>query len=279
MESASVSRPQAVWVDGHMHTPLCKHALGEPEEYAQRALGVGLAGITFTCHSPMPRGWWPEVRMDDAEFDTYVKLVERAAMRYEGQLAIRLGLESDWFPGMEPWLEQLHRRAPLHHVLGSVHFFGDEYMDRFFKGDVLAFRRQYFQHLAESAETGLFDTLAHPDLVKNFQAHDWDFEAVRDDVEDALARIAKTGVAMELNTSGLHKRFPEMNPGLEMLRLMQAHGIPVVVGSDAHHPSRVAADFKRALDVLEQAGYQEVSYFINRKRHTLPLTTARQSLL
>ena len=38
---------------------------------------------------------------------------------------------------------------------------------RFWHGDTLAFQKQYFEHLAESAETGLFDSLAHPDLVKN----------------------------------------------------------------------------------------------------------------
>ncbi len=279
MEAAPPFSTAPVWIDGHMHTPLCKHAFGEPEAYAERALAAGLAGITFTCHSPMPRGWWPEVRMDESEFDDYVDLIASAAERYAGRVVVRLGLESDWFPGMEGWLEKLHRRAPLHHVLGSVHFFGDEYMERFFTGNVLAFRRQYFRHLAESAESGLFDTLAHPDLVKNFQAVDWDFEEVRDDVEAALARIAKTGVAMELNTSGLHKRFPEMNPGLEMLRLMRAHGIPVVVGSDAHHPQRVAADFKMALARLESAGYEEVSFFIGRERHSLPLAAARAGLV
>ena len=36
----------------HMHTPLCKHAIGEPEEYAAMAERRGLAGIAVTCHNP-----------------------------------------------------------------------------------------------------------------------------------------------------------------------------------------------------------------------------------
>jgi histidinol-phosphatase (PHP family) len=265
-------------IDGHMHTPLCKHAFGDPSEYAEIACQRGLQAITFTCHSPMPDGWWPEVRMDDSQWDEYVAAIDRTAAAFAGRLDVRLGLESDWFPGMEPWLEKLHARAPLHHVLGSVHFFGREYLDRFFTGDVPAFRRQYFRHLAESAETGLFDTIAHPDLVKNFRPEEWSLREVQDEVEAALDRIAKTGTAMELNTSGLHKRFSEMNPSLPMLRLMQSRGIPVVIGSDAHVARRVAADFESALDLVERAGFTEVSYFIDRTRHALPLESARARL-
>lgn len=265
-------------IDGHMHTPLCKHAYGHPAEYAEIACQRGLRGITFTCHSPMPDGWWPEVRMDDHQWEAYVKVVSRTAEQFAGRLDVRLGIESDWFPGMEPWLEQLHQRAPLHHVLGSVHFFGRAYLERFFTGDVRAFQRLYFQHLADSAETGLFDTIAHPDLVKNFRSDDWSLREVQESVETALDRIAKTGVAMELNTSGLHKRYSEMNPSLPMLRLMQARAIPVVIGSDAHVARRVAADFETALDLVERAGYSEVSYFINRVRSTLPITEARACL-
>ena len=265
-------------IDGHMHTPLCKHAFGDPADYAETACQRGLSAITFTCHSPMPGGWWPEVRMDDSQWDEYVALIERTADRFAGRLEVRLGIESDWFPGMEPWLEKLHARAPLHHVLGSVHFFGSDYLGRFFTGDVTAFRRQYFSHLAESAESGLFDTLAHPDLVKNFHPDAWSLREVQDDVEAALDRIARTGVAMELNTSGVHKRYREMNPSLPMLRLMCARGIPVVIGSDAHVARRVSADFETALDLVERAGYSDVSYFVNRVRHSLPVAGARASL-
>jgi histidinol-phosphatase (PHP family) len=266
-------------IDGHMHTPLCKHAQGDPSEYAQAALQAGLSAITFTCHSPMPNDWWPEVRMADDQWDTYVDLIARTSLRFAGQLEVRLGLESDWFPGMEPWLERLHQRAPLHHVLGSVHFFGRDYLDRFFTGNVRAFQAQYFSHLAESAETGLFDTLAHPDLVKNFRPDEWSLSAIQEEVEAALDRIAKTGVAMEVNTSGLHKRLREMNPGRSILELMHSRNIPVVIGSDAHTPTRVAADFDAALDLVESAGYTDIHYFVDRTQHQLPIAHARARLV
>ncbi len=33
--------------DYHMHTPLCRHAVGEPHAYAARAVAAGLTEIGF----------------------------------------------------------------------------------------------------------------------------------------------------------------------------------------------------------------------------------------
>jgi histidinol-phosphatase (PHP family) len=261
-----------------MHTPLCKHAVGETEEYAEVAIERGLKGITFTCHSPMPKGWWARVRMDEAQLDEYLAMVERARVTYAGRLEVRVGMEMDYFPGLEWWVEKLNERGDFHHVLGSVHFFGPEYMARYHKGDDLAFEKLYFQHLADSAETGLFDTLAHPDLIKNHRPAHYEFERMEETIAEALDRIAKTRVAMELNTSGLHKRYPETNPGPQMLRMMRERGIPVVIGSDSHNPKRVGADFLYATQLLEEAGYEKASYFIGRRRHETPLTAIAESL-
>ena len=101
-----------------MHTPLCKHARGEPGEYAAFAERRGLAGIVVTCHNPTNDGWSPNVRMSVAEFDQYVAMVENARQEWMGRVDIRLGIESDYIPGMEPWLETLHGMAEFHHVLG-----------------------------------------------------------------------------------------------------------------------------------------------------------------
>lgn len=264
--------------ESHAHTTLCKHAVGAPEEYCYHALRRGLRGIVFTCHAPLPNGWSAEVRMADAEFPAYVEMVERAREAFAGRLDVRLGLESDFMPGLEPWLESLHRRAPLHHVLGSVHYQMAFYRERFFTGDVPAYQQTYYEHLALAAESGLFDTLSHPDLIKNERPSEWYFPRIRPHVERALDRIAATGVAMELNTSGLLKAIPEMNPGPAQLRLMRERDIPVVLGADAHRPDRVADGYAAALDQLAKAGYDEVNVFLDRRRHAIPLRAARESL-
>jgi len=43
-------------------------------------------------------------------------------------------------------------------------------------------------------------------------------------------------------------------------------------------PTRVAADYPGALRTLQSVGYTEISYFLDRKRHTIPITDALASL-
>ncbi|MDF1741082.1 MAG: histidinol-phosphatase [Verrucomicrobiales bacterium] len=273
-----MSDSSPIFFDSHMHTPLCKHAEGHPIEYMEQGVARGLAGIIFTCHSPMPNGFSSRVRMAPEQFNEYVALVQEAIDAAPDGFEVLLGMESDFFPGMESWLEELHARAEFHYILGSVHWHIPEYRDAFWNGDTDAFRAQYFEHLAESAETGLFDSLAHPDLIKNATPSEWSFSASLPQIEEALDRIAATGVAMELNTSGLNKSFPEMNPGPQMLKLMAERGIPVVIGSDSHIPTRVSENFGPALNQLKEAGFENVSLFRNRKRRDLSIDDVLKSL-
>ena len=264
--------------ESHMHTPLCRHAIGWPGEYAAVAEKKGFKGIIVTCHAPMPDGYSGHIRMYPEEFDRYVEMVREAADEWRGRVEILLGLESEYVPGFEAWIRELHGRARFHHVLGSVHQHAGEYLAEYFQGEWPDFQRTYFQHLAEAAETGLYDTISHPDLVKNQNAAEWDLRRVWEDILRALDRIAATGTAMELNTSGKNKAVREMNPGPEILAAMHARNIPMVLGADAHEPRRVGDLYGEALQNLRAAGYEEVSYFIDRQRRSVRIEDALASL-
>ena len=245
---------EPILYESHMHTPLCKHASGDPEEYAEAARHRGLKGIIVTCHNPSNDGWSPATRMDLDEFEDYLALVERAREAWTGRIDVRLGLESDFAPGMEEWLEDLHSRARFHHVLGSVHPTLPDYQDRYLSGDLEAFQRTYFEHLAMAAETGLFDTIAHPDLVKLVEPSEWKVEVLMDHICRCLDRIAATGTAIF------------------------ERDIPVVLGADAHQPERTAAAFEVAMDLLTEIGFTHINIFLDRNRLALDIGQARRSL-
>jgi histidinol-phosphatase (PHP family) len=261
-----------------MHTPLCKHAQGEPEAYAEVAEQRGLRGIIVTCHNPPIDGWAPGSRMAETEFDAYVAMVERARAAWAGRVDVRLGMECDYAPGMEAGLAAQLKWAEFHHVLGSVHPQVSEYRQRYYRDDAYAYQCIYFEHLAMAAESGLFDTLAHPDLVKNETSTQWDTERLAETIALSLDRIAATGVAMELNTSGVNKVVKEMNPGRGILAQMQARAIPVVIGADAHVPARVADGYVTALETLAAVGYKTVNFFLNRQRQEVAIADALHSL-
>lgn len=262
----------------HSHTPLCNHAVGEPEEYARAAASRGLRGLTVTCHNPMPAGFSARVRMRPEEIDDYVAMVDRARNKWEGTVDVRLGLEADYFEGYESWLEWQLGAHPYHYVLGSVHPQIEEFRERYWEPDQREVQKTYFRLLAQAAESGLFDSLAHPDLIKNVTPDQWEPDELMETICTALDRIAATGTAMELNTSGLNKTIPEMNPFPAMLVEMCKRDIPVVIGADAHEPQRVADRFEEAMDLLTECGYRHIHFFLNRQRQRVAIDEAKASL-
>lgn len=264
--------------ESHSHTPLCKHADGDPTEYAAMAEQRGLRGLIVTCHNPMPNGFSARVRMREDQLDEYVDLVAKTRDLWADRIDVRLGLEADYFEGHETYLEKQLASADFHFVLGSVHPQIDEFRERYWQSDPSEVQRIYFRLLAQAAETGLFDSIAHPDLIKNFTSQAWHPAAIMDDILAALDRIAATGVAMELNTSGVNKTISEMNPFPEMLTEMWARDIPVTIGADAHQPERVADGYETALRLLADCGYTKVCFFLDRKRHEVEINDALASL-
>jgi len=261
--------------DTHVHTPLCKHAEGLPEDYARVAKQQGLAGVIVTCHNPLPNGIEQGVRMAAGQFDEYLAMVEAARLSCEGEVDVRLGMECDYLPGLEEHIEKQARSAPFDYLLGSVHAHLGSYVGRFAGGSLAGFQRTYFEHLARAAELRLFDCLAHPDtiVVKNPQFNACPADQAVEAFAVVAQRIAISGVAIEINTS--HGMGPVLRG---ILKLARQHGIAVVIGSDAHEPRRVGDRFTQALDVAEEAGYTAVGFFLQRKRHDVPIHHALASI-
>ena len=107
--------------DLHMHTPLCRHATGEPVDYARRALELGFTEIGFSDHSPMRQDDFDDWRMRFDQLGEYVEKVRQAQKDFP-RLTIRLALEVDYLPGQEEWIRELARLHPWDYFkIGRAH--------------------------------------------------------------------------------------------------------------------------------------------------------------
>ena len=265
----------SVLCDYHTHTRLTD-GQGEPCDYARAAVASGVAEIACTDHMPFAsRHTRWHMRMDDLPL--YAGWVEAARKEFP-QLRILLGLELDYLPGIETELRELQRRQEWDFFLGSVHYIGDwnhdapEAVARWRDCDVDAAWAAYFKLLTDAARTGLYDSMAHPDLVKKFGFH-----PKRDPTplfEPFLKACAETGTAIEVSTAGLHKPCKEIYPSLEMLKLARALNVPITFGSDAHLARDVGRDFDKAVALAKAAGYSEFCRFWKRERQFQPLDQA-----
>ena len=256
----------------HSHTPLCRHAEGEPEAYVDAALSAGHTEYGVSDHAPQVPEPFDDWRMLEAELPDYFHWIERARTHAAGRIPIRSGLECDWLEGCEPWIAELSSRHEWDYLIGSVHYLGDwdfdnpKWLGRWAESDVAAVWAHYWQTYTDMAESGLFDILGHPDLVKKFACRPpGDLARYYEPVIDA---IAASGCVIELNTAGWHKPCAEAYPAPEFLELACSAGVPLVISSDAHAPEEVGRDFGRAIALAKAAGYRETQLFEKRKRRS-----------
>jgi histidinol-phosphatase (PHP family) len=255
--------------DYHLHTPLCRHATGEPGEYARQAVAIGLTEIGFSDHSPMRRDNFDDWRMNQDQLSEYVEKV-RKAQRDFPRLTIRLALEVDYLPGQEDWIRELAARHPWDYFIGSVHYVSDDWdidnpakLSEWNNRDAFEVWSAYFDRLTAAAETKLFEIIGHVDLPKKFG-----YRPTRDCAplyERFLLAAKKFGCAIELNTAGLRKDCREIYPNREILRLAFQKGVSVTFGSDAHAPEEVGMGFAEAIRLAQDAGYRSYCQFAGRK--------------
>src|SRR6204780_1658021 len=165
--------------DYHLHlradaledTPERSFTSANAERYREGATERGIAELGVSEHVSRFRQalefWqhplWQSFARDD--IDEYCSFVRE-------QTDLRLGIEADYIPGGEDRMANLLEARPFDYVVGSVHFLRapavdmDDYSVWGTGESPEEIWRRYFQAIAESARCGLFDIIAHPDLVK-----------------------------------------------------------------------------------------------------------------
>lgn len=261
--------------DYHTHTPLCRHAEGEPEQFVERALALGLSEYGISDHAPQRPEPFDDWRMAEAELPAYFEWIDRARVAAADRLPVRIGLECDWLAGCEPWIDHLAGLAGWDYLIGSVHYLGHWDFDNPARVRLWNNRNldevweNYWTAYAAMAASGLFDLLAHPDLVKKFGHRPGG--DLRRFYEPTIEVIAAAGCAIELNTAGWHKPCDEAYPEFAFLELARSAGIPLVISSDAHSPLELGRDFPRAIELARAAGFRETTTFAGRRKGSEPL--------
>jgi histidinol-phosphatase (PHP family) len=247
------------------------------ERYRAAAVERGIAELGVSEHvyrfeqvlDVWQHPFWASYAHDD--LDAYCAFVRE-------QTDLRLGIEADFVPGAEDRMANLLQARDFDYVIGSVHFIreGAVDMDDYSVWDsgrsVEEIWRRYFQTIGEAARSGLFDVLAHPDLVKV-----WGPERPHPDgdlrrfYELAIDGIAESGIAVELSTAGLRKRVAELYPAPAFLQMCLEAGAPVALSSDAHRPEDIGADYDQALELLDSLGVGELCVFEHRERRLEPI--------
>jgi histidinol-phosphatase (PHP family) len=274
-----------VLTDYHVHlrpdepdaTPERYFTAANAETYRETAEQRGIAELGVAEHiyrfrqalEVWQHPFWLTWAVDD--LDGYCEFVRDST-------DLRLGIEADFVPGREDKMANLLESRDWDYVLGSVHFVGDDSIDTDEFSIWLRTEppekiwRRYFEMLAAAAQSGLFDILAHPDLVKVWgEDRPMPEGDLRRFYYPAMEAIADSGVALEVSTAGLRKPVGEIYPAPAFLEMAVDAGTPLALSSDAHVPGQLGHEYEQALELLESVGVKEIAVFENRQRRMEPL--------
>ncbi len=262
--------------DCHLHTPLCGHSYGEPEDFIHAALELDIRLLTVTCHIPLSDAEYGArgIRMRQDEVDQYFEWIQTARKLGEAYgIEVLRGIEAEVAPDpkIDAEMDVFLQAHQFDFVLGSLHHQLPAWQDWFEANGKITdaeIVEAYFNELARGACSGRYHSMAHPDVIRLYGSLAKRFhpEEHQEAIQRALDRIAESGVCLEVNTSGRIKGDFIAHPDPLILDWVAERGIPLTLGSDSHAPNMIGQYFDESLDLLKKKGFKQMHYFREGKR-------------
>lgn len=247
----------------HTHTVWCD-GKNTPEAMAEAAIAKGFGRLGFSSHLAFPESMEGYLSPDRAL--DYVRDVRRVAEKYAGRIEIFCGGEADYIPGATTPEKSRYGFMGLDYLIGAVHFVTaddgarvpvDDTPEKLargiaehFGGNARSFVERYFEQQVFMVEHFDFDVLAHPDLVRKFNAKHPYFDEAAEWYEALEARLARSlaagGKATEVNTGAIARGWlDDAYPSAGFRATLRKYGVKCILSSDAHAASGIDCAFDR----------------------------------
>jgi len=271
-------------VDYHLHTAVTVDAHMTEKECCQRAVALGLREIAFTNHVMLR---YPDYIMSPEELVDHWAQIQACQQLYP-ELTVRLGLEMDYYEGREDDIAATIQRyedligRPFDFVLGALHslngvfFSSSRHAPALFEGqETEVVYHDFFVQMAKAVRSGLFDVMAHVDLIKKYTGQLYPpvpFDRYRASAQVFVESLLEARVGIEINPKGLKYSVAEICPSDQLLSLYVSEAkvrrvAPIItLGSDAHYVENVGARLPVGMEALRRAGHDTITLFEKRER-------------
>ena len=242
--------------------------------FIREAAERGFTEICFLDHLTITAAPRP-MTMAVAEVPLYFQTVQRLKKLYSDRIAVKTGLEIEFHPRHTGLFGQLVNDFAFDVIGSSIHNLdgidvvsgpGSRSSE---DPSSMALQRRYLDYLEMMLEHDYFDIICHLDLLKKFGGGTSAY--FEDRLAEILSKTASRHLTVEVNTSGYDHPAAEAYPSTRILHILKEACVAVTIGSDAHRPDEIGRHFRRALNMVQAAGFSHLAVFTARGRSEVPI--------
>ena len=267
-------------IDLHIHSKISHDGENSILEYCQKAQQIGLKEIGFCEHLDL----FPlDPHFDQHNYEQYLNEIQTARKEFP-QLNIRMGVEVTYLPAIKKDIQKFLEDKEYDFVLGAIHLVEDGSFtvsepeparDYFSFKDPKACYEHYFELVLDAVKSGLFDGIAHLDLINRYGLNyfpDWEWRLFYGLLRRIFEGMMKRQMVLEVNTGGWRQLPSRPYPEPEVLKLYRELGGELItIGSDAHSLKELGFGFKKAIAILCELGFQSLASFEKRFPISIPI--------
>lgn len=258
--------------DYHVHTIYSPDSKMEPEEAVLAAISSGVSEICFTEHMDLGHHMESFNRIPD--FERMEKAVSQLRKKYP-EINIRKGIEVGYIRDTAKQTAKVLSGQMFDYVLLSTHCVDgiDCYVPESKRNrDKFTAYKRYLETVYDSVTddnlTKYYDCVSHIGYIakcNHYEDNVFPYQLFPELFDKVLREIIKRGKGIEVNTSGINRAGHVLPHPSIIHRYRELGGRIITIGSDAHKPQNVGAYIKDAIDIIAQAGFQEITLFKNRE--------------
>ena len=233
----------------------------------------GLRGIAFTDHVEIDI-------FEQGEFNRWARQsyfeIIKARAAFMGKLTVFAGVELGEATYDIPTAEKLLSTLRYDFVIGSIHNLPGEEdfcfldVDNTSDEEIRNILLRYFEEERKLAEWGKVDTIGHLTYPLRYivgeHGRKVDLRDYSREIEAVLRAIVHSGIALEINTSGLFQKLGTTMPAEDVIALYRSLGGELItIGSDAHYGEHLGRGICDAMALAERCGFHKLTIYQNRE--------------
>jgi len=258
--------------DYHIHTSFSPDSKMDPEEAVRAAIASGVTDICFTEH--MDLGHHMEMYDRGLDFAGMEETVSRLREKYP-EINIGKGIEAGYIQETVEQTAEVLAGQKFDYVLLSTHCVDgmDCGVPESKRGQdkITAYKRYLetvYASVTDDRLTEYYDCVSHIGYIAkglHYEDNIFSYQMFPDLFDKILSEIIKSGKGIEVNTSGIDRGGHVLPHPSIIRRYKELGGQIITIGSDAHRSQSVGEYIKDAIDIIAEAGFEEITVFKNRE--------------